>query len=172
MPFRILSRPTSIRRCLVSSFLADVTQHIHSLRANGVMLAHTPATMGSDSIASRKSAGILCTVPEAIGCRAMVPRVYRSSTVPEIGRVGLAKSMLKVCRAFRRLCSARSPRLRRGLPQPPAGAALDALQVVSSVLTQARRDLCVVGPYQPSERSQRTPSTAITPSRRPSALQQ
>jgi hypothetical protein len=65
-----------MRRCLVSSFLADVTQHIHSLRASGVMLAHTSVTVESDAIALRKSAGILCTVPEAIGWRDMVPRVY------------------------------------------------------------------------------------------------
>lgn len=71
-----------MRRFLVSSFLADVTQHIHSLRASGVMLAHTSVTIASDSIALRKSAGILCTVPEAIGCRAMAPGVYTSLTVP------------------------------------------------------------------------------------------
>lgn len=73
-----------MRRFLVSSFLADVTQHIHSLRASGVMLAHTSVTSASDSIALRKSAGILCTVPEAIGCRAIVPVVYSSLTVPQI----------------------------------------------------------------------------------------
>jgi hypothetical protein len=63
-----------MRRYLVSSFLADVTQHIHSLRASGVMLAHRSATIASDSIALRKSGGILCTVPEAICCRAIVSR--------------------------------------------------------------------------------------------------
>jgi hypothetical protein len=63
-----------MRRVLVSSFLADVTQHIHSLRASGVMLAQTSVTVASDSIALRKSDGILCTVPEAIGCRAMAPK--------------------------------------------------------------------------------------------------
>jgi hypothetical protein len=61
-----------MRRFLVSSFLADVTQHIHSLRASGVMLAHTSLTIASDWIALRKSAGILCTVPEAMGCRAIL----------------------------------------------------------------------------------------------------
>ncbi len=50
-----------IRRRLVSSFLADVTQQIHSLRAKGVISAHTSVTIGSDSIAFRKSAGILWT---------------------------------------------------------------------------------------------------------------
>jgi hypothetical protein len=37
-----------MRRLLVSAFLADVTQHIHSLRASGVMLAHASATIASD----------------------------------------------------------------------------------------------------------------------------
>jgi hypothetical protein len=71
-----------MRRLLVSSFLADVTQHIHSLRASGVILAHTSVTAASDSIALRKSAGILCTVPEAIGWRAMALRVYGTTRVP------------------------------------------------------------------------------------------
>lgn len=60
-----------MRRFRVSSFLAAVTQHIHSFRARGVMLAHTSKTKASDSIALRKSAGILCTVPDAIGSRVM-----------------------------------------------------------------------------------------------------
>lgn len=47
-----------MRRLRVSSFLAEVTQHIHSLRASGVMLAHTSVTIASDSIALRKSGGI------------------------------------------------------------------------------------------------------------------
>lgn len=66
-----------MRRFLVSSFLADVTQHIHSLRASGVMLAHTSTTVASDSIALRKSAGILCTVPEAMDCRAILLQSLR-----------------------------------------------------------------------------------------------
>jgi hypothetical protein len=70
-----------MRRLRVSSFLAEVTQHIHSLRANGVMLAHAAVTSASDSIALRKSTGILCTVPEAIACRAMV-----STSLPGIDR--------------------------------------------------------------------------------------
>lgn len=49
-----------MRRLLVSSFLAEVTQQIHSLRARGVISAHTPLTTASERIASRKSAGILC----------------------------------------------------------------------------------------------------------------
>ena len=84
MPFRILSRPTSMRRARVSSFLADVTQHLHSLRASGVMLAHKFLTIASDSMALRKSTGNLCLLPEAGGCRAIVPGVYRALTVSQI----------------------------------------------------------------------------------------
>ena len=52
-----------MRRLLVSSFLAEVTQQIHSLRASGVMSVHRFFTLVSVSIALRKSAGILCTAP-------------------------------------------------------------------------------------------------------------
>lgn len=48
-----------MRRFLVSSFFADVTQQIHSLRASGVMSAQTSFTTESDSIALRRSAGNL-----------------------------------------------------------------------------------------------------------------
>lgn len=60
-----------MRRALVSSFLADVTQQIHSLRASGVMSAHTSFAIESDSIALRKSAGILCNVPVSTCCFAI-----------------------------------------------------------------------------------------------------
>lgn len=48
-----------MRRFLVASFFADVTQHIHSLRANGVMLAQTSFTVASDWMAFLKSVGSL-----------------------------------------------------------------------------------------------------------------
>ncbi len=66
MPFLILSRPTIIRCFLVASFLADVIQHIHSFLARGVISTHKSFTIGSDSIALLKSAGVLCTVPSGI----------------------------------------------------------------------------------------------------------
>lgn len=64
-----------MRRVLVSSFLADVTQQIHSFLARGVMLIQSSLASASAAIAWRKSAGILCTVPEAIG-RGMVAAFY------------------------------------------------------------------------------------------------
>ena len=66
MPPRSLSMPTSMRRCLVSSFLADVTQQIHSLRASGGISVQRLFAAALDSMAFRISAGSLCTVPPAI----------------------------------------------------------------------------------------------------------
>jgi hypothetical protein len=66
IPPRILSRPTSMRRFLVSSLLADVTQQIHSFRASGVMAVQRPLAAASDSMARRKSGGSLWIVPSAI----------------------------------------------------------------------------------------------------------
>jgi hypothetical protein len=63
MPPRSISMPTSMRRFLVSSFLADVTQQIHSFRASGVISVQRLFAAASDSMAFRKSAGSLCTVP-------------------------------------------------------------------------------------------------------------
>jgi hypothetical protein len=55
-----------MRRFLVSSFLADVTQQIHSFRANGVIAAHKPFAAASDSMALRKSDGSLWIALPAI----------------------------------------------------------------------------------------------------------
>jgi len=66
MPPRILSMPTSMRRLLVASCLAEMTQQIHSFRASGVISAQRLLAVASDSMALRKSAGSLWTVPSAI----------------------------------------------------------------------------------------------------------
>src|SRR5215472_18776799 len=66
IPPRILSMPTSMRRFLVSSFLTDVTQQIHSFRASGVISAQSLLAVELDSIALPKSAGSLWIVPPAI----------------------------------------------------------------------------------------------------------
>ena len=60
-----------MRRFLVSSFLAEVTQQIHSLRANGLISAHTLLAAASEAIAALKSAGRRCTAPEALFCLAI-----------------------------------------------------------------------------------------------------
>lgn len=54
-----------MRRFRVSSFLADVTQQIHSFRASGVMSVQRLFTASWDSIAFRKSAGSAWIVPPA-----------------------------------------------------------------------------------------------------------
>lgn len=48
-----------MRRIRVASFLADVTQQIHSFRASGVMAAQRLFAAASDSMARRKSDGSL-----------------------------------------------------------------------------------------------------------------
>jgi hypothetical protein len=47
----------------VSSFLTKVTQHIHSLRANGVRPSHSADAFLSEVRAFFKSGGRMCTVP-------------------------------------------------------------------------------------------------------------
>jgi hypothetical protein len=59
MPPRILSMPTSMRRFLVASCLAEVTQQIHSFRASGVISAQSLLAVAVDLMALRKSAGSL-----------------------------------------------------------------------------------------------------------------
>src|SRR5207245_4566130 len=58
-----LDQPHTILLLLVSAFLADSTQHIHSLRASGVMSSHAAKARGSDASAFFKSAGRSCTTP-------------------------------------------------------------------------------------------------------------
>ncbi len=54
-----------MRRFLVASCLAEVTQQIHSFRASGVISDHRLLAVALDSMAFRKSAGSSCTVPSA-----------------------------------------------------------------------------------------------------------
>ncbi len=49
-----------IRMILVSAFLPEITQQIHSLRASGVTLSQVVLAPLLKAIAFRKSAGILC----------------------------------------------------------------------------------------------------------------
>lgn len=51
---------------LVSGFLTEMTQQIHSLRASGVMSSHCARANGSEMRTFRKSAGTLCTAPGEI----------------------------------------------------------------------------------------------------------
>jgi hypothetical protein len=51
---------------LVSGFLTEITQQIHSLRASGVMSFHFAQATGSEMRTFRKSGGTLCTAPGEI----------------------------------------------------------------------------------------------------------
>ena len=48
---------------LVSGFLTEITQQIHSLRASGVISSHFARATESEMRTFRKSAGTLCTAP-------------------------------------------------------------------------------------------------------------
>ena len=61
-----LEQPHSIRRVLVSAFLADSIQQIHSLRARGVMSSHVSKAFGSEVSAFFRSAGSSWTTPPEI----------------------------------------------------------------------------------------------------------
>ncbi len=69
-----LSSEHTLSACclLVSSFLTETVQHIHSLRANGVISSHFSFAAGSDARAFLKSSGNLCTVPAEIVFLAIV----------------------------------------------------------------------------------------------------
>ena len=56
---------------LVSGFLTEITQQIHSLRASGVISSHFARAAGSEMRTSRKSAGTPCTAPGEIAFFAM-----------------------------------------------------------------------------------------------------
>ena len=49
---------------LVSGFLTEITQQIHSLRASGVISSHFDSATESEMRTLRKSAGRPCTAPE------------------------------------------------------------------------------------------------------------
>jgi hypothetical protein len=61
-----LEQPHLIRWLLVAAFFADSIQHIHSLRASGVISSHVASACGSDVRACFKSAGSWCTTPPEI----------------------------------------------------------------------------------------------------------
>jgi hypothetical protein len=63
-----LSSKHTLSTCcrLVSSFLTEMVQQIHSLRASGVMSSQTASAFASDASAFRRSAGRSCTTPPEI----------------------------------------------------------------------------------------------------------
>ena len=92
---------------LVSIFLPDVTQHIHSLRASGVISFHNLSAMGVEIRAFRRSGGNLCTTPPAISFLFMWVLIgFRDRRAwikySERGRNqdGLAKEFFGICPIF------------------------------------------------------------------------
>jgi hypothetical protein len=65
-------------RLLVSGFLTEITQQIHSLRASGVISCHFARAAGSEMRTFRRSAGTLCTAPGeiALGVMGFILHVY------------------------------------------------------------------------------------------------
>ena len=63
-----LSSEHTLSTCcrLVSSFLTEMVQQIHSLRASGVISSQAASAFASDVSAFRRSAGRLCTTPPEI----------------------------------------------------------------------------------------------------------
>ena len=59
-------RTRSMCCLLVSGFLTEITQQIHSLRASGVISSHFARATGSEMRTFRKSGGTLCTAPGEI----------------------------------------------------------------------------------------------------------
>ena len=63
-----LSSETTLLTCsfLVSGFLTEMVQQIHSLRASGVISSHADRALGSDDKAFRRSVGSPCATPPEI----------------------------------------------------------------------------------------------------------
>src|SRR6202047_5418013 len=59
-------RTRSMCCLLVSGFLTEITQQIHSFRASGVISSHFARATGSEMRTFRKSGGTLCTTPGEI----------------------------------------------------------------------------------------------------------
>src|SRR5437016_9835960 len=69
---------------LVSGFLTEITQQIHSLRASGVIASHFARAAGSEMRTFRKSAGTLCTAPGEIAFLVMDFILYRYANWPRL----------------------------------------------------------------------------------------
>jgi hypothetical protein len=98
MPPRILLMPTSMRRFLVASCLAEVTQQIHSFRANGAISAQRLLAVELDSIALRKSTGSLWTVPPAIFESSYIERACFAQRERDKPRQGVVANTMNLFR--------------------------------------------------------------------------
>jgi hypothetical protein len=69
---------------LVSGFLTEITQQIHSLRASGVISSHFARATASEIRTFRKSAGTLCTAPAESAFLVMDFILYRCAIRLEV----------------------------------------------------------------------------------------
>jgi hypothetical protein len=81
---------------LVSGFLTEITQQIHSLRASGVISSHFAFATGSEMRTSRKSAGTLCTAPGEIAFLVMDFILHRYA--PSLGSPRLLSELGRAAR--------------------------------------------------------------------------
>ena len=65
---------------LVSGFLTEIVQHIHSLRASGVRSSHAASASASAARVCRKSSGNSWTTPPEIAWLVFVIRLYYYNT--------------------------------------------------------------------------------------------
>ena len=73
---------------LVSGFLTEITQQIHSLRASGVIFSHFARATESEMRTFRKSAGTLCTAPGESVFLFMDFILHRSGESSDAVRIG------------------------------------------------------------------------------------
>src|SRR5437899_12941220 len=84
-----LSSVRTLSTCclLVSGFLTEIAQHIHSLRARGVRSSHEALASASEARVFRKSSGNAWTTPPEI---ALLVRVIRLSYYTRASRARMA----------------------------------------------------------------------------------
>lgn len=76
MPSLSSVRTLSMCSLLVSGFLTEIAQHIHSLRARGVRSSHAASASASEARVSRKSSGNSWTTPPEISFLVIIISLY------------------------------------------------------------------------------------------------
>src|SRR5690348_4125318 len=79
---------------LVSGFLTEITQQIHSLRASGVISSHFARAIASESRAFCKSAGTRCTAPGEVAFLVMNFILHRLCPEPRIRCLCICTTLL------------------------------------------------------------------------------
>src|SRR5260370_38337624 len=97
MPSLSSVRPLSTCCLLVSGFLTEIAQHIHSLRARGVRSSHEALASASEARVFRKSSGNSWTTPPEISFLVIVIRLsyYKIASLARI--VGASARLQLAC---------------------------------------------------------------------------